>query len=72
MDEKALKNYCKHWEVVNEFEINERRNSSIDIRWKQLNYIFGLALSLGFNLDKSLDEIEIARNRWSILKGSSL
>jgi hypothetical protein len=65
MDE-ALKAYRAGWQAVAEIERQELRNASLELRWRQLNAIIGLAIGLGI-FKPAEDEIEVFQ-RWAKLK----
>ncbi len=61
-----LKAYRKRWDAVNAIQKEERLNSSIILRWQQLNSIFGMAQGLGI-IQPDLSEIGVYE-RWAKLK----
>lgn len=69
MDPKSLREYRERWKIVNAVEIDERRHTPVSVRWTQLNYLFGMAASLGILPEQPTGEIEAVRQRWNILKG---
>lgn len=61
-----LRAYRDRWQAVAEVERQELQASTLDLRWRQLNAVLGLAIGLGIN--KSVDdEIEVFQ-RWARLK----
>lgn len=64
-----IKEYIENWRAVNAREAEERRQASIELRWKQLNAIVGMALALGLPLGGQDEEgIKEVRRRWCIIK----
>ena len=64
--EATLKAYLARWQAVDEIERQELQNATLELRWRQLNGLFGLAIGLG--IDKSqVDEIKVIQ-RWAKLK----
>ncbi len=61
-----LKAYIARWQAVAEIEQRELQTASLELRWRQLNAVIGMALGLGiFNSDESEAEIH---QRWANLK----
>jgi len=42
-----LKAYCDRWQAVAVIEQWELQTASLELRWRQLNAVIGLALGLG-------------------------
>lgn len=59
--------YIERWKAVEEIERQERRSSSMELRWKQLNAIWGLAKILGFSFEPDESEL-IVYALWAKLK----
>jgi hypothetical protein len=58
--------YRDRWQAVAEIERQELRNASIELRWRQLNSVIGLAIGLGIlKADNSEEAIYL---RWAKLK----
>ena len=63
---KEIQVYIARWKAVEEFQMEERRSASPELRWKQLNTAYGIAKGLGL-LQPDPTEMEVYR-RWAILK----
>jgi hypothetical protein len=61
-----LKAYRDRWLAVADIERRELQSASIELRWRQLNAIVGLATSLGI-MRSNDTELEIYQ-RWANLK----
>jgi len=61
-----LKAYKKRWEAVEAVQREESLNSSLELRWKQLNSIYGIAQGLGL-IQPDLSEYGVYE-RWAALK----
>jgi hypothetical protein len=58
--------YKARWEEVNAFIAEERRSASIELRWRQLNAAWGMAIGLGLRkADPSENEVHA---RWAKIK----
>jgi hypothetical protein len=70
MDRQLLVAYRDRWRAVEAVEREERRVTSLALRWQQTNAIFRLAMGMGLLADDSPDdqELEVYR-RWARLKG---
>jgi hypothetical protein len=62
----AIRTYKDRWQAVNEFEREEMRTTSIDMRWMQLNAVVRLAIGLGF-IEPDESEASV-HQRWAKLK----
>lgn len=64
-----MKAYRARWQAVAEIERQELLTASIDLRWRQLNAVIGLAIGLGIlKADNSEDEVY---QRWAKLKSEA-
>ena len=61
-----MKAYLDRYRAVSEVQQQELRTASLELRWKQLNAIVGLAIGLGM-LKRDESEEEIYK-RWAKLK----
>lgn len=61
-----LKAYQARWPEVNTFVVEERRTASIELRWRQLNAAYAMAIGLGLR-QNDLSEDEVIE-RWAKLK----
>jgi hypothetical protein len=66
MDATTLKAYRARWQAVEEIERQELQNATLDLRWRQLNAVIGLAIGLGIYQPVE-DDIEVIQ-RWAKLK----
>jgi hypothetical protein len=66
MDATTLKAYRARWQAVEEIERQELQNATLDMRWRQLNAVIGLAIGLGIYQPVE-DDIEVIQ-RWAKLK----
>jgi len=62
----TLKAYRARWQAVAEIERQELQTASLELRWKQLNSVIGMAIGLGI-YKTAEDEIEVFQ-RWAKLK----
>ncbi len=69
MDKQLTRLSLKRWEVIAAVEKKELKNTSINLRWIQLNYIYALAKELG--LKPVLDhDAERVGERWRKIKAA--
>jgi hypothetical protein len=61
-----LKDYLTRWEVVEAIQKEERRSASLELRWRQLNAVYGMAKGLGL-LRPDPSEAGVIE-RWAMLK----
>lgn len=61
-----LKAYRARWQAVEEIERQELQNATLELRWRQLNAVIGLAIGLGIYQPVE-DDIEVFQ-RWAKLK----
>jgi hypothetical protein len=61
-----LKAYQARWVEVNAVITEERRTASLELRWKQLNAAYAMALGLGLNQENPSDTG--VYERWAKLK----
>jgi len=64
-----LEDYRARWQIVNEFQVEELRNTSFAESWRQMNAIIRLAIGLGWQVTRDEEQIAIVRARWQKLKG---
>lgn len=65
--EEALE-FKSRYQAVNEFEVQELRNTSVETKLAQLNSLMSLARAAGWDR-KLADDVSEARQRWLRLKG---
>jgi hypothetical protein len=68
MDKKAVREFRERYEAVAAIEAEEQRDSSLELRWQQLNSILQLANGLGLNPGDSTEEDIMVYQRWARLK----
>ena len=67
LDSQLAKQFRDRWQAVAAVQEQKQRAASIDLRWKQSNAIWQLALGLG--VQSGPDETEsLVRERWAKLK----
>lgn len=67
MTEISLNEFNRRWEVIAEIEKKERRNTSLAMRWQQLNLLYGMGKALNIlNFENAEDNI--VRDIWLKLK----
>jgi hypothetical protein len=66
MNRQQAEEFRQRWQAVAEIEAEEQREATIELRWRQLNAIWGLAHGLGLPTPER-DE-EVVRQRWIKLK----
>lgn len=71
MTDQSLKTYRQRWEAIEQQERLELKASTIDMRWKQVNAIWGLAKALGIEVPSDERGEEIIRKRWAKLRAKS-
>lgn len=72
MDEKALlKEYRARWDEVAGCIAEEKRNTTVRQRWRQLNALIRLAIGLGLYEKTGRGEVTEIRERWIKLKAGS-
>lgn len=72
LDKATLQLNKKRWQEVAEFEREEERQRSLLDRWKKLNALIGMALSLNLVTEGDSQEEEIVWNRWNKLRAIHL
>ena len=61
-----MKAYQARWAEVDALVTKERQAASLELRWKQMNSIFALAIRLGLVVKNDLETEEI--HTWAKLK----
>lgn len=69
MEAQELRAYRSRWKAVTSFETEERRQASLELRWRQLNTLLAMATALGLNVKVNQSEVDTVRRRWNLLKG---
>ena len=62
-----IKSYRERWKAVEEFEREELRSLSMEMRLKQMITIWRMAVGLGFSFEPDNSEMEVF-TRWAKLK----
>jgi hypothetical protein len=62
-----IKSYRERWKAVEEFERQELRSLSMEMRLKQMIMIWRMAVGLGFSFEPDNSELEVFA-RWAKLK----
>jgi hypothetical protein len=62
-----IKQYRERWKAVEEFEREELRSLTMEMRLQQMIAIWGMAMGLGFSFEPDEGEIEVFA-RWAKLK----
>ncbi len=73
IDRQLLIDYRDRWRAVEAVEREERRATSVAVRWQQTNAIFSLALGMGLlaaGPDDQDDQDREVYRRWAVLKGA--
>ena len=70
LGKELLQSYQARWKEVEKFQKEERRNASLELRWRQLNATYGLGKSLGFQ-HKETDEMKVIE-LWAGLKEKAI
>ena len=67
IDPQLAKQFRDRWQAVAAVEAEEQRAASIELRWKQLNALWQLAVGLGLRPEPDETENQV-RERWARLK----
>jgi hypothetical protein len=71
MDPVIVREYRARWQAVADVEEAERRRATVEERWRKLDAVFRMALSLGLDLRAQQDDEVIVWQRWARLKTGS-
>ena len=71
MDPILVREYRARWQAVSEVEESEQRLSTVESRWRKLNSILQLAVTLGLDLRTQSEDEAIVWQRWARLKVGS-
>lgn len=67
---EEIQAWKKRWEAVEEFERQELMSTPIELRWRQINAVIGLAIGLGIlEYDPSEEEVY---QRWATLRNKTV
>ncbi len=68
LDRDMLEAYQSRWQAVNDFETLEQQQTSIALRWRQMNALFAMASALGLVMRQDeTPENDVAIRRWNRL-----
>ncbi len=67
MEVGDIRFYKERWKAVEEIERQELRQLSVEDRWQQINWLWGMGMALGFSFEPDESELEIYE-RWAKLK----
>jgi hypothetical protein len=67
MTSTQAKAFRNRWQAVSTAEMEERREASLELRWRQLNALWRLAAGLGL-LPEEAEGVQEVRERWVRLK----
>jgi hypothetical protein len=68
MQAQEIAEYRRRWQAVNEVEEMERRASTMEERWRQINAMIGMAHALGLDLTQLDEDDLIVYERWAQIK----
>lgn len=68
LEKSMLEAYRSRWQAVADVENEEQRHMPFIERWKKLNSIIRLALTLGLEEQADEQQIDVVRRRWNELK----
>lgn len=69
MDKQLAQSFRNRWQAVVRIQEEEDRVSTLEQRWRAMNAILGLALSLKLPLASPDDSATIVMHRWNKLRG---
>jgi hypothetical protein len=68
MDPILVREYRARWQAVSEVEAFERQQATVESRWRKLNAILQVAVTLGLDLRSHDEDEAIVWQRWAKLK----
>jgi hypothetical protein len=68
MDPILAREYRDRWQAVLEVEEAERQRATVEDRWRKLNAILQMAVSLGIDLHAQDEDEAVVWQRWASLK----
>jgi len=72
MDPILVREYRARWQAVSEVEEAEQHQTTVEDRWRRLNAILQLAVTLGLDLRAQNEDETIVWQRWARLKAGSV
>lgn len=64
LDRTMLEAYQRRWQAAAEREAQERQQTSVAQRWRQLNALLRMAAALGLQPAGASQEDDLVRQRW--------
>jgi hypothetical protein len=71
MDPVLVREYRARWQAVSEVEEAEQQRATVEDRWRRLNAILQMAITLGLDLRAQSEDEAIVWQRWARLKAGS-
>lgn len=71
MDPILIREYRARWQAVSEVEQAEQRQATFEDRWRRLNAILQVAITLGLDLRVQNEDEAPVWQRWARLKAGS-
>jgi len=68
MDPLLVREYRARWQAVSEVEEAEQQQATVEDRWRRLNAILQVAITLGLDLRAQSKDEAIVWQRWARLK----
>ena len=72
VDPILIREYRARWQAVSEVEEAEQQQATVEDRWRRLNAILQMALTLGLDLRAQSEDEAIVWQRWARLKAGSV
>jgi hypothetical protein len=72
MDPILVREYRARWQAIAEVEEAEQQEATVQSRWRQLNAIYQLAVTLGLDLRALSQDEATVWQRWARLKAGSV
>jgi hypothetical protein len=67
MEVGDIRFYKERWKAVEEIERQELRAMSLEEHWRQINWLWGMGMALGFSFEPDESELEVYK-RWAKIK----
>lgn len=71
MDPALVREYRARYQAVAEIEEAEQQQATVEDRWRRLNAILQMAITLGLDLRAQSEDEAIVWQRWARLKAGS-
>ncbi len=71
MDPVLVREYCTRWQAVSGVEKAEQQQATMEDRWRKLNAILQVAITLKLDLHARNEAEAIVWQRWARLKAGS-